>query len=437
MGIYEDPTNQKTIAELSSPEGIKQFKPANKDVPNFNVTASSIWCRFLFTSKEDGPWLLEMGNPATKVVDIYSRVGNAPFILQERGLLNSKNEKELSTYHIFSHLNFLPGDTIEVFVKIKDVAPLQAYFNVGYTERFFESDHKTNLFHGLFYGMMILMVLYNLFLYFTSFARVYLYYVLYILFNTVFISFFVGHVAMLPPAIKHSLLFRVPVLVPVLFGTFGALFTMEFLYTKKLLPKMHKILWACAFCAMLIGVLSLAGFHRVGLIGIQLLGMVMAGASILTGALALKKCFRAARYYLFGYGAYLVGLMIFIAVDLEALPLFEESRYILEIGAIAEAIMLSFAIGDKLNSSNKEKNQAKEEALRAAQENERLIREQNVMLEQKVEERTRELNLQKQIVEEKNRDIISSIEYAKRIQKSLLPQEKYITRVIEKLKKRS
>ncbi|MBA2613316.1 MAG: tetratricopeptide repeat protein [Bacteroidetes bacterium] len=40
---------------------------------------------------------------------------------------------------------------------------------------------------------------------------------------------------------------------------------------------------------------------------------------------------------------------------------------------------------------------------------------------------------QKRIIEEKNKDILDSIRYAKRIQNSLLPTEKYIERVLEKL----
>jgi hypothetical protein len=46
----------------------------------------------------------------------------------------------------------------------------------------------------------------------------------------------------------------------------------------------------------------------------------------------------------------------------------------------------------------------------------------------------KQLNDQKQLVVEKNREILDSIRYAKRIQKSLLPNEKYIVRVLNEVK---
>lgn len=47
----------------------------------------------------------------------------------------------------------------------------------------------------------------------------------------------------------------------------------------------------------------------------------------------------------------------------------------------------------------------------------------------------KEVLLQKEIIEEKNKDITASITYAKRIQQSLLPTDKYIDKNIKRLKK--
>jgi uncharacterized membrane protein len=46
-----------------------------------------------------------------------------------------------------------------------------------------------------------------------------------------------------------------------------------------------------------------------------------------------------------------------------------------------------------------------------------------------------EISEQKQIIEEKQKEILDSIHYAKRIQQSLLPSEKYIEKQIRKLRK--
>jgi len=56
-------------------------------------------------------------------------------------------------------------------------------------------------------------------------------------------------------------------------------------------------------------------------------------------------------------------------------------------------------------------------------------------LEQKVADRTQELAHEKEQVEEKQKEILSSIRYAKRIQNALLPNEKFIYKNLNRLKK--
>lgn len=62
--------------------------------------------------------------------------------------------------------------------------------------------------------------------------------------------------------------------------------------------------------------------------------------------------------------------------------------------------------------------------LEAIKENERLIVEQNEKLELQVKERTAEIVHQKEIIEDKNKEILDSIHYAKRLQAAILPPER-------------
>ncbi len=64
------------------------------------------------------------------------------------------------------------------------------------------------------------------------------------------------------------------------------------------------------------------------------------------------------------------------------------------------------------------------------------LKAEKVILENKVIEATEELRGQKQLIEEKQKEIIDSINYAKRIQKAILPNEKYISKNISRLNKK-
>ncbi len=62
-------------------------------------------------------------------------------------------------------------------------------------------------------------------------------------------------------------------------------------------------------------------------------------------------------------------------------------------------------------------------------EKQKYLENQKQVLEEQVIERTSEITEQKQIIEDKNKDIIDSINYAKRIQTSILPTVEYFNKV--------
>lgn len=61
------------------------------------------------------------------------------------------------------------------------------------------------------------------------------------------------------------------------------------------------------------------------------------------------------------------------------------------LGSVAEVVLLSFGLADRINVLRREKEASQAEALAASVENEKIIREQNTMLEHKVKERTHAL----------------------------------------------
>jgi serine phosphatase RsbU (regulator of sigma subunit) len=98
------------------------------------------------------------------------------------------------------------------------------------------------------------------------------------------------------------------------------------------------------------------------------------------------------------------------------------------VGIALEIILFSLGLGYRSNLTEKEKTQAQQQLIVQLEENERLIKEQNVVLEQKVTERTlelkqsnEELNSTLETVAKQRDDIIASINYARRIQTALLP----------------
>jgi len=323
-------------------------------------------------------------------------------------------------------LKLTPGDTISCYLKLLSAGPLRVEVNAGTVTAYLFSEQKVNFFHGLYLGVLLLMMLYNAFLFATNRDRVYVYYVLYILFTALFIFYFIGYVNVFPECLITVNVY-LPVAIPLGFGLFGLLFTIRFLHTKKIVPLLHKVCIGTALSIIIPLTAGIFGQVHLSVIMIQFLGVILSLVCIVTGIQVLRKGFRPARYYVVGFGAYMAGLFLLISADILGITNPFLSQYAMEIGSGIEAVMLSFAIGDKLNMANRDKVIAQRNALGQAQENERLIREQNVTLEQKVIERTAEINEQKEIIEEKQKEIVDSINYARRIQYTLLANDELLT----------
>jgi len=108
------------------------------------------------------------------------------------------------------------------------------------------------------------------------------------------------------------------------------------------------------------------------------------------------KGHKNAKYYVLGWSGMIISLVIFLLTINGVLPFNLFTHKALYFGISLEILMFSVALGDRLNTMKKEKEFAQEQNIE-------LVTKQNVMLEQKVKERTNELEQQnEEILTQKN-----------------------------------
>jgi signal transduction histidine kinase len=153
---------------------------------------------------------------------------------------------------------------------------------------------------------------------------------------------------------------------------FVGLFSYKFLNIKALYPKI-KIAF---FAIILFGIAIL-----VTLIwpSSALLNYIIACVSLLNvlilfglGTFVWWQGYVPARYYMIAWAFMLLALAIFILKTVKILPESMLSYLILPFGSLIEVIMLSFALGSRLNTVEKDKNYAQNEVLQQLQENEKV-----------------------------------------------------------------
>jgi two-component system, sensor histidine kinase LadS len=428
LALFEDRTGSIPYEIISSPEFAGRFIPSSEDIVNFNVTRSKIWSRLtLVNHSRTRRWFIECSNPNVNLVEFYYKSVSAG-IHKVSGFSVLPDERDITTQKILFAIDLPVNTPVTCYVAMWDVLPLQVNLSVGKSERMFERYEAQDFLHGAFFGLLLMLVIYNLFIYIPVRDKVYLYYVIFVIANAWFISFLTGYGIHIPFAAK--VLQSHPALVPYFLGAASVVFSIVFLDMKRTYYTGYRITVFMFFLLLTVPMLDLLGMKVESIVLVQIYGLLFSIVSFVFGWVIYRRGYTSAKFYILGWTAYLIGLIVHISTDLKLIPFNAFTHNSLEIFTATEAVLLSMAVGDKINVFKKEKESAQQESLEAARENEKLVREQNLVLAKKVKERTSELEEQKKIVEEKNKEILDSINYAQRIQQTLLAHDELLARNI-------
>ncbi len=195
-------------------------------------------------------------------------------------------------------------------------------------------------------------------------------------------------------------------------------FSQNFLELKNYYPKTSRafdILGYLIFTNAMLALCNAQPFLYISIVSVNVLTLVLNFAIIPVTIGVLRKGFKPAKFFLIAFLVLVLVVFGFVLTNLGVIQNDFFASYGLLIGSALEVILLSFAIVDRFKSF-------KDQALENLEALNKIEREQNVILERKVEERTHELYTQQQ-------EILASIRYAERIQRNILPNEKEVSRM--------
>ena len=383
---YFRDANFKNIEEILQPRIQSQFKLYGQSTPNFESTSDAIWFRFTITKQVDKDFYLQIGSPFIDSIALYSVNNNQVKEEQVSGdnYVFSKRHIHVTTFLFPLHI--ATGGNQMYFLRVKTMQPFFFPLRTGTLISFMEDTHKLDLIQGIYLGFMVLILLYNLFLYFSTREKLYLYYVAYVASITWFMSTIFQYVFEylwpdLPVINQYAVASSA---ITILTAT---LFTREFLHTHKLAPRLHKVSILFIFWGILSFILVFTSYQILALMMAQAGIMAMAIYFLITGVTVFRKGYHPAKFYLIAWSFLIIG---FIAAILETVNVLPVMYYInsMQIGSAFEVTLLSLALADRINMYKKQNEEAQAKALTMAQEKAELIQAQNMRLEQKVTERT-------------------------------------------------
>lgn len=382
----EDPRADLSINQVLKSTG---FHPGSTSLPLLKYSKSATWVRFNLKNKDNKPFIVISIDPSViDEFDLYYLDGK-PIQIHHFTAADQQNELE-SRNITYIRCPIAPGTSNTIYLRIKSntpaVIPVIVYSEVA----FIKSRNIENVVYGAFMGILLISAFYNLLLLFIVDDMSYLYYVFYIVFLGASQTLLRGYGNYFTDNKIFINSYVIP-LVRMCFGLSVLLFTDEFLKLKQTLNKEYKIylllyaLFAVVFVAILGNFVAFAYNlinWSIGITAIYLLYI---------GALLYLKGFKPAKLFMLAWSLFLIGLLLSFARSKDLIPYNIFTANIIPFALVIELILFSAALADKINFYRNEKMGLQNFVVAVARENERLIKEQNILLENKVKERTNEL----------------------------------------------
>lgn len=356
IDALEDEEGSLTVKEVAASQA---FQDTGAGTPNFKFTDSTYWFRFGITNNtKEALLLLEVGYPLLDYVSLFWRDENGEFQELKSGdmLPFSKRAREHRT--ITFELNQTPGQTTEYYIRAQSSSSLQMPLRV-YTElTFTKVSGSESMILGGYYGVILVMILFNGLLGLSLKDHTYYHYIAYLA------AWLVVQVAL--NGNSHRFLFPEN---PMVSNTVLPVFifiamAMAFSFSRHfLLLEDHSKSWRLFFtgselfgwgCAALAIVVPYAMIIRVGILyaGFASVGMICCAYFI------LRAGYMPARTYLIAWSVVCSGTMVFLLKTTGFFPSNIFTDYSIQVGSALEVTLLSLALADRIHVIQREREMA-------------------------------------------------------------------------------
>ncbi|MBT1690723.1 sensor histidine kinase [Dawidia soli] len=396
MRHWRDATGQLTIDQIREMK-LDSLPPA--DAPNFGFDRAVHWFRFDVTNdSHEEDWMMEVSYAPLDHIDFYiASDSSLTWVHKVAGDTLPISARTLRHRHPVFSFSLQPGESQSIYLRVQTVSSVQMPVTFWHRRAFLNGIYNIQLVNGLFYGGMILMMLYQLFLFFSVRDKITFYYVCTLLTMVNIVGYFQGYTFL-------YLFPQTPVLNDVFAMFSGPAFVMaSTMLTRSFLnlPKFSRLLDRLMLLNMSLnlvaGILMFIFFRKISYQYHHYFILVHCVLALVSAGYCFYKKYRSARYYLMAWITILLATSVFTMSNLGFVPGYMSTNYSgLMIGCILQMLFISFALGDRWNILEKENRRAKElELKRNQEENERLERE--VLL------RTEEIQNKSERLEEVNR----------------------------------
>lgn len=386
LGYLRDPDLKLTIDDVKS---MTFSASESESSPNIAFDRSAHWFRIDITNKLDATrWLLEVAYAPLDHIDVYIEQPDGSFLHKVSGDHYPIAERDLLHRQPIFAFDILQEESKTVYLRVQSISSVQVPVTFWTRDAFQKTTYKVQLLNGMFYGAMLLMILYQLFLFFSTRDKITFYYVLTLLAMVNVVSFFQGYsfLYIYPkyPAFNDILAMA----TGPLFVVCSTLLTRAFLNVRQFSKLLDNLLLGNMFLDLGVVVIMTIFYRQISFQYHNYIIFLHCLIALACAGYCFYRDYRPARYYLVAWFTLLVAAGIFTISSVGFMPGHLSTNYIgLMMGSVLQTLFISFALGDRWKTLEKENRRAKELEFRREQE-------EKERLENEVQLRTNEIKKQ-------------------------------------------
>ncbi len=407
LHYLEDADDQLRIDDLLSQPN--QWQPVDSAVPNFGFTRSAFWFHAELHNDlgRDVSYLLEIANPILDYADLYLVKDGQVIDTLHTGDQRPFDDRPIDHRNLLLPLNLAGDDTVELYIHARTDGAMQLPVTLWETTRFYEQDQYAFAWQLIFAGIMLALAVYNFSLLFAVKDISYLWYSL----NVVALLF----IQLSLRGVTFQFLWpawpELNNIVLVASGTLSVGFASLFTYTLLDIKRYGRFLRTFVLGTAAVGFISCAlSLFMDYAASIRLLVLVAAIAAPTVWLIGIYLWYKGnplAKLYTIAWAMLHLGHLVLVFSKMGVLPRSMLFEYAPQIGASIEVMLLSLALAYRINIERRRRFLAQANALDAERDartaNERALQvqqEANEQLEDRVTERTRELQAANRRLEE-------------------------------------
>ena len=348
MGVMVDSSATLTLEQARHSD--LTWKTITRRSPNFGFTEDAYWFRFQIINPDAKPLprFIELPIPFIDDVRLYHFAGNT--LLSSHSLGDELPFAQRSVRHrnFVMPVTLAPGVN-QIYMRLASAGTIEGPLRIWDPVTFYSASNDENLVQGSVMGIMLIMIVYNLFVYFSTRDSNYLYLIGFIASYMMFHLTLTGYAYdyLWPKAVRWNS-FAISTFVASS-ALFTCLFTNHFLKLRQFSQVAFHLVRAMTIFSTALVILTFVLPYS---LTIRVGASVVVPMAIVALSLGYWRWWRGAtfaRYYCLAWTAILTGVSILSASKLGWIPLNVWTENASQIGIVLQIVLLSFTLADRIN----------------------------------------------------------------------------------------